>query len=198
MKRVFLATRPGLIYRVVHEWYDSALNAFDNNPIVAFNEQTGCFEPAVEMRESTVFLVNDKIGGNVLPAFSPAEEDYLIYHEATRNNDIVGRFLAGNVIASSHEDDPEISCYAKVFAIIRGKGVDNYADEIVEAVFPSKRHIISFLSRLNDDKSPNLPIELENLQKEYDSLLAAGDSRDALADQWHTFVDHCLVIYKAL
>ena len=158
MKRVFLATRPNLIYRVVHEWYNQMLIAFDNHSVVAYDENTGCFEPAIEASEASLFLVNDKIDGKEFSGFTPGEEDYLIYHEATRNNNIVDRFFDGNIIASIHEDNPEISCYARVFAII-GEGGGNYAERIVEAVFPSKRHIISFLSRLNEKESPDLPVE---------------------------------------
>ncbi|MBR6869589.1 MAG: hypothetical protein IKM93_07220 [Bacteroidales bacterium] len=197
MKRVFLATRPALIYRVVHEWYDSALKPFDEQPVVAYNEGTGCFEPVGETTDSTLFLVNDKREGDVLSGFTITEDDYLIYHEATRNDRICNHFTACNRCAASHEDDPAVSQYARVFDIIRdGRGKDE--ERVVTVVFPSKRYILSFLSRLNEETSPVLPVELKSLQEEYDLLLEAGLPSASNAGQWQTFVDHCLEIYQAL
>ena len=103
-------------------------------------------------------------------------------------------FLEDNQRPSIHEDDPSLSKYAQAFAIIQDNDAQK-AERIIDAVFPPKRLIISFLSSLYDTDPPTLPGVLSPLQAEYELLKKRKDNKVVYADQWKSFVGQCLEIY---
>lgn len=200
MKRVFFATRPDLIYRVIPDWYDQAVADFDDCPLVGFNAVPGVsgkFEPLRQDVAYSLFLVNDERKEDLLAGMTIGRDDYLIYHENTRNPIINEHFLPENLKASMHEEDPSLSKYALAFAIIQDNGMQK-AGRIIDAVFPLKRMIESFLSRLYDKVPPTLPDVLSPLKAKYEQLLQTGQDKVKYADQWQSFVEQCIEIHDQI
>ena len=198
MKRVFFATNPDLIYRVIPDWYNQSVADFDNWPLVGFNAEPGepgLFEPLKQNVDYSLFLVNDKHKDDLLAGMAIGSDDYLIYHENTRNPIINKHFRAENRMPSIHEDNPSLSKYAQAFAIIQDNEPQK-AERIVEAVFlPKRRMIECFLSRLNDKVPPNLPDVLSPLREDYELLKM---DKVKHADQWQSFVNQCIKIYDSI
>lgn len=199
MKRVFFATRPDLICRVIPEWYKSysqAVECFVTYPLVGIKAVPympgGIFEPLGQ--DHSLFLVNDGHKDDLLAELVIGSDDYLIYHENTLNPIINEHFLTENRMASIHEEDPSLSKYAQAFAIIQENGLQK-AERIIDAVFPQKRMIESFLSCLYDKVPPTLPDVLSSLKAKYEQLLQTGQDKVKYADQWQSFVEQCIEIH---
>jgi hypothetical protein len=209
MKRLFIASHPYSISNVIPEdWYsDHIPNWFQMTesedpseclvePLLGFNPDTGIFEKPVEGASYCILLVDDD-AENPLSGQTITSEDYLVYHEATRNNKINALFDPLQKKAAKHEQSSDKSDYALAFSILcDDKG--NKFERMLEAIFPFKREILCFLSQLNGDVLPAIPAPLEALRDEYVQLMNAPQSRVSSPDTWFCFVDKCLEISRSL
>lgn len=209
MKRLFLASRPYSISNTlpddwyqnhIQDWYqalasEDPLECFVE-PLLGFNPETGVFERPVQGISYRVFLVDDD-ASDPLCALSITSEDYLVYHEATRNDAINALFGTLQKKPAKHEPSPDQSDYALAFSILRDDKSHRF-ERMLEAIFPFKREILYFLSRLNGDILPVIPAPLEVLRNEYDQMKTAPQSRVSSPDTWFCFVDKCLEIYRSL
>lgn len=209
MTRLFIASRPYSISNVMpDDWYQSRIPNWYQaticedpadcpvEPVLGFNPGSAVFEKPLAGIGYRVYLVDDE-ASDPLCALAITSEDYLIYHEATRNDAINALFGRLQKKAAKHEESRDTSDYALAFSFFcDGKG--DKVERAVEAIFPYKREILCFLSQLNGEVFPAFPERLEALRDEYERLKEIPGSRESSPDQWYQFVDGCLEIYRSL
>lgn len=193
MKRLFMATNPGCIENIEDAWYavEPEPEFTDGEKLLGFNFGMCRFEKPVPGQEYQVFIVNDdnKLE-NPLEGLVIGKDDFLLFHERTKNESIQCRFLPARKKPSSHDPDASKSDFAKVLEALPKMTTESFP-EFLEEIFESKkREIDLFLCHLLDEGQwPDLPEALSSLKDEYEAL-----RNEPTPEGLKPFIQKCIVI----